>query len=110
MIHAVIYQSNGKEYRGFRLSGHAGYAEHGQDIVCAAASVLVINTINAIERYTEDIFSISSAEESGSISCRFEGSPSREAELLLKAMVLGLSDMADDENYREYIDLTFKEV
>ena len=27
--------------------GHAGYAEEGQDIVCAAVSALVINTVNS---------------------------------------------------------------
>ena len=110
MIHAVIYQNKRKEYRGFKLSGHAGYAKHGQDIVCAAASVLVINTINAIERFTDDAFSLSSEEESGVISCQFKDTPSKEAGLLLRTMILGLSDMADDENYEKYIDLTFKEV
>ena len=38
------------------MQGHAGYAEPGQDIVCAAVSALVINTINAIEAFTEDDF------------------------------------------------------
>ena len=38
---------------GFDLEGHAGYSEAGTDIVCAAVSVLVINTINAVEMYTE---------------------------------------------------------
>ena len=28
--------------------------EEGQDIVCAAVSVLVINTVNAIEQFTDD--------------------------------------------------------
>lgn len=110
MIHAAIYQNMKKECVGFKLSGHAGYAEAGQDIVCAAASVLVINTVNALERYTDDDFSVSSEEESGMIVCRFKKRPSCEAELLLKTMILGLSDMADDENYEEYIDLTFEEV
>ena len=110
MIHAVIYQNERKECVGFSLAGHAGYSEAGQDIVCAAVSVLVINTINALERYTDDAFSLASDEERGYISCRFEEIPSHDAELLLKTMILGLSDMADDENYEEYIDLTFEEV
>lgn len=110
MIHAAIYQNKRKECTGFQLSGHAGYAKQGQDIVCAAASVLVINTINAIERFTNDTFSFSSEEESGIISCQFKKTPSQETQLLLKTMILGLSDMADDENYVEYIDLTFEEV
>ena len=31
-------------------------------------------------------------------------------QLLLNTMILGLKGMADDENYEEYIDLTFEEV
>ena len=60
MIHAAIYQNERREITGFCLKGHAGYAQDGADIVCAAASVLVINTINALERYTNDAFTVSS--------------------------------------------------
>ena len=37
MIQVTILKSKGA-HRGFRMEGHAGYAEEGQDIVCAAAS------------------------------------------------------------------------
>ena len=64
----------------------------------------------AIELYTEDAFSVFSDEETGMISWHLEGNPSKEAGLLLNTMILGLKGMADDENYEEYIDLTFEEV
>ncbi len=32
-------------YQDFLSRGHAGYAEEGQDIVCAGVSALVINTM-----------------------------------------------------------------
>ncbi|MDE7105331.1 MAG: ribosomal-processing cysteine protease Prp, partial [Ruminococcus sp.] len=35
MIQAKFYKKNGK-FSGFRVSGHAGYADAGEDIVCAA--------------------------------------------------------------------------
>ena len=111
MIHVTIYQNNQKECIGFRTEGHAGYDEEGQDIVCAAASVLIINTMNAIELYAMDDCSVVSDEENGIINCILKnGHPSKEADLLLKTMILGLEDMADDENYAEYIDLRFEEV
>ena len=69
MIHVVIYQNEKEECTGFQTEGHAEYADPGQDIVCAAASVLIINTMNAIELYTEDAFSVFSDEETGMISC-----------------------------------------
>ena len=49
MIRVTIYQNEKKECAGFLAKGHAGFSEAGQDIVCAAASVLMINTVNAIE-------------------------------------------------------------
>lgn len=109
MIHVTIYENDSKECIGFQTKGHAEYGEMGQDIVCAAVSALVINTMNAIELYTDDEASVLSDEE-GIISFHVNGAPSKEAALLLKTMILGLREMADDQNYAEYIDLTFEEV
>ena len=36
------------------IKGHAGYAEEGYDIICAAVSALTVNTINSIEQFTEE--------------------------------------------------------
>ena len=44
------------------------------------------------------------------ISYRIDGKVSADAELLLKSMVLGLTEMSHDEDYAQYIDLTFEEV
>ena len=51
-----------------------------------------------------------SDDPDGVIEYSIKGKPSDDAELLLKTMVLGLEEMSDDENYAEYIDLTFEEV
>ena len=47
MITITVKKRNGN-YLEFVSKGHAGYAEEGQDIVCAAVSVLVINTVNSL--------------------------------------------------------------
>ena len=41
---------------------------------------------------------------------RLTDQPTEKTELLFKTMALGLTQMEDDENYAEYIDLTFEEV
>ncbi|MEZ3485063.1 MAG: ribosomal-processing cysteine protease Prp [Lachnospiraceae bacterium] len=111
MIHVTIYQNNKNECVGFLTDGHAGYSEEGTDVVCAAASVLIINTMNAIELYAHDTCSLVTNEETGMIAYHIvSGHPSEDANLLLRTMILGLEEMADDENYAEYIDLTFEEV
>ena len=48
MFHVTVYENKKEEYVGFETEGHAGYAEAGQDIVCAAVSALAINTINSV--------------------------------------------------------------
>ena len=54
MIKVTFYKNSDGSYAGFQSLGHAGYSEHGSDIICAAVSVLVINTINSITELTDD--------------------------------------------------------
>jgi uncharacterized protein YsxB (DUF464 family) len=36
----IMIIDDGKNNRAISLTGHAGYAEHGKDIVCAAVSTI----------------------------------------------------------------------
>ena len=90
MIQVTILKNEKHACVGFRTKGHAGMSEAGQDIVCAAASVLIINTVNAIDRYTSDETSLVSDDEEGVIEFELPNSPSERAALLLDAMILGL--------------------
>ena len=109
MIRITIYQNKQNKCIGFRSEGHAQYDGQGQDIVCAAVSMLVINTVNSIETLTKDKF-VLDAEESGYIDYRIKGEPTKEAALLLNSMILGLTGMEEDKNYRDYVDIIFEEV
>ncbi len=109
MTHITIYQSRGQEYTAFRCQGHAGYADAGEDIVCAAVSVLAINTINSIERLVGDSFDLVADQETGLIDFSLKEGYSKESLLLIRSLALGLQGIQD--NYgNEYIRLTFKEV
>lgn len=46
----VTFTKRHQEVVAFEMSGHADYAGHGQDIVCAAVSALAITTVNSIEK------------------------------------------------------------
>jgi len=48
MTDIIIRKNSDGDICGFEMDGHAGFAEYGQDIVCAALSMLSINTINSI--------------------------------------------------------------
>ena len=55
MITVTVSKKN-SSYTEFVSRGHAGYAEEGQDIICAAVSALIISTVNSLETLTKDHF------------------------------------------------------
>ncbi|MDD6202500.1 MAG: ribosomal-processing cysteine protease Prp [Lachnospiraceae bacterium] len=108
MTKITVYKSNG-QYAGFSCMGHAGYAAYSKDIVCASISILVINTINSIEKLTEDIPQIETDEKTGYISCTFSKSLSEQTILLMDAMILGLTEVKKQYG-KKYVDVKFEEV
>ena len=111
MITVTISKNAKKEYRAVSSIGHAGYAKRGQDIVCAAVSVLLINTLNAIEAFTDDkeLMNIVENEEEGVLHCRFHSALSERSILLLDTMVLGLEEI-HKEYSSKYLRLIYEEV
>jgi len=115
MIKVTIYKTRKHHYLGFDVEGHANYLDDGQDIVCAAASILIINTINSIDSFTDDETSCVQDEDAGVIKFRFANHAGHDANILLNSMVLGLESIEDDSvnsdgKFNSYIDIIFKEV
>ena len=55
MTKITFFRSGGSFY-GFREQGHTGYADEGQDILCAALSAMTMLIINTIEvAYASDV-------------------------------------------------------
>lgn len=44
----TVFKVHDGSYTAFQISGHAGYAEHGMDVCCAAVSSAVQTVTNAI--------------------------------------------------------------
>lgn len=109
MTKITIFKNNDKKFLGFDCLGHAGYADAGEDIVCAGISVLVINTINSLSMYTGEVFSTDSDEESGRIILRFASPAGHDADLLMKSLVLGLKEIQNTYG-NDFIILNFREV
>ena len=93
-------------YREIEAYGHAGYDGSGKDIICAAVSTLILNTLNCIELFTDDAFEEQMDEKTAEIRFRFNGAVSERSELLLDTMVHGLKDL--EQNYESYLSLTEK--
>lgn len=110
MIKIVVISDNNKNIRKLTVSGHAGYAKKGEDIVCAGVSALTYTLLNAMEA----IVGISSDCEvnEGYVSYTLpEGIDEekfRDSQLLLKSIVLGYRNMYD--SYKTYIEVFEEEV
>ena len=109
MTEVTFFKNREGEFLGFECLGHAGYANAGEDIVCAGISALVINTVNAIEQYTGQPHTTEADEESGAIRLRLVSPVGHDADLLMKSLVLGLRGIGDYYGNR-FIQVRFEEV
>ena len=87
MITATIVRESGKII-GFTVENH------GESFVCAAVSMLVINTVNSIELLTKDKFTCDYNENGGFLTFSLTDPATRTdgIGILLDAMFLGLTD------------------
>lgn len=92
---------------GFCSEGHAGYARHGKDIVCAAVSALVMNTMNSIHSFTSDVFDYKEDEKKGMIDFKIVSEPCPETKLLFKSLILGLQGI-QEEYGEKYLRIDFQ--
>jgi len=107
MTKITIYKDEKQRNRGFAVAGHAGYAKDGkEDIVCAAVSILSINTCNSITKFAGDAYSYKEDEKKGRMQCILNKAPSKEAAVLLSALELGFSQLA--ESYPKNVKITVR--
>lgn len=109
MTTITVEKTKNGVYKGFTCTGHAGFGKKGRDIVCAAVSVLAINTINSMEELAGEKLKTSVDEETGFLCCRFRPELSERGILLMDSMILGLSGIEKEYGDR-YFQLKFKEV
>ncbi|MCR5002651.1 MAG: ribosomal-processing cysteine protease Prp [Lachnospiraceae bacterium] len=105
MITAKVLKHNG-DYRSFSCEGHAFYEDPGKDIVCAAVSVLVINTANSLDALTGNELR---ASNDGHIRWEFVKVPDESGKLLMDSLMLGLKEI--EKKYgNNYFRLMIEEV
>lgn len=91
--------------------GHAGFADHGEDIVCAAISVLMqtaVNSLIAVAGIEQFIFD---ADEATSymyleLPANMNDSQSHDSDVIMRTVLTGLKGIA--EAYPEHIKLLKK--
>ena len=83
------------------VSGHAGYAEAGKDIVCAGVTALVQGLIKSIEDLTSDQIQYDITPGRADI---YYKNLSEAGQLLVDSFFLGVRLIADE--FPEHINLT----
>ncbi len=91
MTKVQIFKTKEGVVRSFHCSGHSGYAEEGEDIVCAGISALVINTVNCLDDLLHEKIEVTYDEESGMIDCAFREAPCEKATFLIDCLEHGLT-------------------
>ncbi|MBQ9989528.1 MAG: ribosomal-processing cysteine protease Prp [Lachnospiraceae bacterium] len=109
MTHISVRRTRNGKYRGITCIGHAGYGNSGEDIVCAAISVLVINTNNSLEQLAGINPAAVINEEEGLMDLRWIDDDNEKMQLLMDSLILGLTGIMNQYG-KTYIDLTFEEV
>ena len=92
MIRVTLHQKGGA-LTGFECRGHAGYAEAGRDVVCAAVSALTITCVNALETVAGVKPLVRAAE--GRMLLALPKGAGRDAQVILLSLRQGLRDLQD---------------
>ncbi len=105
MIEAMFPRAN-CQITGFTVSGHAGYATSGKDIVCAAVSSavqLTSNGITEILHYPADV-----SAEGNRVSLQTTGDIPADVQAMLASFELHMRLLA--EEYPKFIRIRYLEV
>ena len=101
MISAAIRRNKKGRIYGYTV------IDHGATDLCAAVSLLALNTANSIEALTDEPFNCEYDPEGGFLQVELpevkKGHESPEANLLLEAMALGLYSVK--ENYSSELEI-----
>ncbi len=77
---------------GLTVDGHAGFAKTGNDIICAAVSVLAQNLVNSLGALTED--KVSCHMWDGHMDIQFENL-SEQGKLLVDSFFIGICALSE---------------
>lgn len=94
------------ERRRVEISGHAGYAPRGQDIVCAGASTLFYTLVHALREADVQKFHISESGDNQMImvECASMQANPVAVDAIYSTIAQGFAMLAN--NYPEYVEYT----
>jgi len=110
MIHVTIHRSKEGFIRSFTMKGHADFAEHGKDIVCAGASAVSFGAVNAIKALANVDMNVEQSEEGGFLHVQVPDQVDTDSyekiQLLLEGMLVSLQTI--ERGYGKFIRIVTK--
>lgn len=101
MIRVKFFVGN-RQLKGFQISGHAGFAENGEDIVCASVSSAAYMAANTV---TDIIRADAEATADDGAMTLLVNEPCERTETVLKGLELHLKELS--KQYPENIKIIY---
>jgi uncharacterized protein YsxB (DUF464 family) len=93
MIKIEIVRNSDQAMIGFRVTGHASTAPHGQDIVCAGISALTQTAVLGLDRQLKKKIQLKIA--SGNLKMDLLDNPDALTDAILETMLIGLTEIGN---------------
>ena len=108
MITVTITKDQSDRVQAFEMSGHADFAEHGKDLVCAGASAVSFGAVNAIIALTGVTPEILQGERGGYLKVSLPEASEKDddIQLIVQAMIVSLQTIEVD--YGQHIKIILK--
>lgn len=108
MITVTVTKEQSGRIRSFEMTGHANFADHGKDLVCAAASAVSFGAVNAVIALTGKTPEIHQGADGGYLNVIFQNIPENnyDIQLIVQAMIVSLQTIEQD--YGQHIKIIFK--
>ena len=105
----VTFHKKDHELVSFDMTGHAGFGEYGEDIVCAGVSALAITTVNSIEKLAGyqpivDVDEVEGGYLYFEVVRDVTKVQAQTTQILLNSLLLGLEDIQSE--YQDFLAVT----
>lgn len=106
----ITIHKTGDKIVGFIIDGHTGFANFGEDIVCASISILsttTVNSLNLVAGIDEKDINYEINDELGYLKVR-TNKINNKSDVIYNTFLVGIQLLI--ENYSDYITLITEEV
>lgn len=93
MIKVDLFRNEQGLVTSYKVSGHAGFAEEGSDIICSAVSALTQAPLLGLERHLQLKPSYVVNQEDGVLEVALNSAPTDLTEAILVTMLYGLQSI-----------------